>query len=48
MITQQSTEKIPSLSLSAERINGRFAMLGIIATTVLELVNGHPIMSMIK
>ena len=48
MITQQSTEKIPSLSLTAERINGRFAMLGIMATTFMELINGHPIMSMIK
>ncbi len=48
IVTQQSTEKIPSLSLTAERINGRFAMLGIMATTLMELVNGHPIMSMIK
>ena len=48
MIAQQSTEKMPSLSLSAERINGRFAMLGIVATTLMELINGHSVVSMIK
>jgi ferrochelatase len=48
VMQNDGTGKIPTLSLTAERINGRFAMLGIVATTLAELVNGHPIVSMIK
>ena len=33
---------------SAEVVNGRFAMLGIVGTTLLELANGHPVLQMIK
>lgn len=36
------------LSPSAEVVNGRFAMLGIVGTTLLELANGHPVLQMIK
>ena len=42
MVTEGKSS-VPSLSLTAERINGRFAMLGIAFTTFAELINGHPI-----
>jgi ferrochelatase len=32
---------------AAEKINGRFAMLGILGTTLLEVVNGHPVLQMV-
>ena len=43
MVTEGSKGGVPSLSLTAERINGRFAMLGIAFTTLAEVINGHPI-----
>ena len=32
---------------SAEKINGRFAMLGILGTTLVELVGGHPVLQLV-
>eukprot|EP01038_Epipyxis_sp_PR26KG_P008783 gene8783-11860_t len=32
---------------SAEKINGRFAMLGIIGTTIVEFINGHSVLQMV-
>merc|ERR1712146_88132 len=42
-IVTEGKSSIPSLSFTAERINGRFAMLSIAFTTFAELINGHPI-----
>ena len=42
MVTEGKSN-VPSLSFNAERINGRFAMLGIAFTTFAELINGHPV-----
>ena len=32
----------------AELLNGRTAMMGIVGTTVIELLNGHPILDMVR
>jgi len=31
----------------AEKLNGRFAMLGLLGTTLLEVLNGHPVLPML-
>lgn len=35
------------LTDSAEKLNGRFAMLGLLGTTLLEVLNGHPVLPML-
>jgi ferrochelatase len=35
------------LTNSAEQLTGRFAMLGIVGTTLVELINGHPVIQMV-
>lgn len=40
----------PSFGITeaAEKLNGRFAILGILGTTLLEVVGGHPVLQMVS
>merc|ERR1719329_233679 len=43
-----SGNPLSNFPYGAEVVNGRFAMMGIVGTTLIELMNGHPILQLVK